>query len=239
MLLGGFVFFNFPFLFEKEIYSQEISLDEGKIIIISDLHLDSNSRDLSCIGNYLKENDIPYLIINGDLFDKLHKERFREELLEEAKGKLAIREGSPENIIYILALYNHDPYLEVKTKEFQEDDKETVVLRGILKLRAQEQLFYIFHGDYAISNTIGIAAFVNKLTSNLFFERFAKKVLRAEKEAWVILGHSHIPGIDYENKVANSGCWINRIIPNTDTAILIDIGELGTRVNLIKIPCEQ
>ena len=240
LLLLGFVFLSFSFLFQKEVYFEEVSLTEEKVMIISDLHLESNPRNLNCIGDYLKENDISLLIINGDLFDKMHKEEFKEELLEEARGRLAIKEDLPCDIIYILALYSHDPYLEEESKSFRENDKEIDVLRGILKLKAEDELFYIFHGDYVLNNIgLGLASLINKLTSNLFYERLAKMVIGAEKEEWVMLGHSHVPGIDYERKVANSGLWIERIYSPTDTAILIEVEEeLEPEVTLIEIPCE-
>jgi predicted phosphodiesterase len=240
LLLLGFVFLSFSFLFQKEVYFEEVSLTEEKVMIISDLHLESNPRNLNCIGDYLKENDISLLIINGDLFDKMHKEEFKEELLEEARGRLAIKEELPCDIIYILALYSHDPYLEEESKNFRENDKEIDVLRGILKLKAEDELFYIFHGDYVLNSIgLGLASLINKLTSNLFYERFAKMVIGAEKEEWVMLGHSHVPGIDHERKVANSGLWIERIYSPTDTAILIEIEEgLEPEVTLVEVPCE-
>ena len=239
LTLGGLVFFSFPFLWDEKIYFEELFLDEGKVLIVSDLHLESNPRNLTCIGDYLKENDISYFIINGDLFDKMHNEEFKEEFLKEGKERLAIEKNPPYNIIYILALYNHDPYLKVDSGQFAKNGEGSTVLKGALKLKAEEELFYIFHGDYAISYGIGIPALINKLTSNLFFESFTKWAIGAEKEDWIILGHSHIPGIDYEKRVANSGCWINRIVSSTDTAILIEAGEeLETEISLIKIPCE-
>jgi len=238
LILGGFTFFSFPFLHD-EIYFENLFLDEGKVLIVSDLHLESNPRDLTCIGDYLKENDISYFIINGDLFDKMHNEAFKEELLEEGKRRMAIEENPLCNIIYIPAVYNHDPYLETNYRQFQENGYETAFLKGGLKLKTEDNLFYIFHGDYAVSNGIVVAALINKITSTLLFEDFAKWVVGAKKEDWVILGHSHIPGIDYERKVANSGCWINRIVSSTDTAVLIESEkDSETEISLIEIPCE-
>jgi len=234
--LGGIVFLSFPFLFKNKIYYQEVSLERGKVMIISDLHLDSNPRDLSCIGDYLEENDVSLLVFNGDLFDMLHREEFKEEFLEEAIKRLDIEESSVNKIIYILALYNHDPYL--KESKYFEDEKGNLVLSGILKLKTEEELLHIFHGDYVVNSIgIGVLTLVNKFASPLFYERLTKRILQAEE--WIILGHSHVSGIDYDRRIANSGTWINRIFPNTDTAILIEAkGELEPKVDLVKIPCD-
>lgn len=237
LILGLFISirFCFPFVFEKEIYSKELFLEEGRVLIISDLHLDRNSRDLNCIGDYLEKSNISYLILNGDLFDKLHRKKFEDKFLIEIKQRLGIKNYSELKIIYILALYNHDPHFKENIKE----SKESLILRGILKLKTGDDLFYIFHGDYAASNGIGIMSLANKITSKLLFERLAKNAIKAENNNWVILGHSHIPGIDYERKLANSGTWIKRIVSNTDTGILIEFKNGSTtEVNLIKIPCQ-
>lgn len=237
LVLGLFIFIRlcFPFVFEKEIYSKQIFLEEGRVLIISDLHLDRNSRDLSCIGDYSEKNNISYLILNGDIFDKMHRKKYEENFLTEAKQRLGIKNYSELKIIYILALYNHDPYFKENIKE----SKESLILRGILKLKIRDDLFYIFHGDYASSNGIGIMGLINKITSKLFFESFAKNIIKAKKDDWVILGHSHIPGIDYEKKLANAGTWINRIVKSSDTAVLIETQKnLKPQISLIKIPCE-
>lgn len=238
LFIGIFIFFSFPFVFKSEIYVEKMSFDEGKVMIISDLHLDSNPRNLSCIGNFLEENDISLLILNGDLFDKLNKEEFKERFLEEALAKLNLEEGSIDKVIYILALYNHDPYLETNKQIFG-DGTEILVLNGILNLSSGEESFHIFHGDYILNSIgIGVGSLINKLTSTLFFERFAKNILQIEEE-WLIMGHSHVLGIDYERKIANSGCWINRIFSKTDTTILIETDEaFEPKVTLIEVPCE-
>ena len=74
LLIGGFVRFELPFLYKERISQYSVYVNSGNIGVISDLHLDSNSRDLTFIGNYLNERKIDYLVINGDLFEKKHNE---------------------------------------------------------------------------------------------------------------------------------------------------------------------
>ena len=73
----------------------------------------------------------------------------------------------------------------------------------------------------------------------MLYEQFAKLVIGGEKDEWIILSHSHIPGIDYQRKVANTGSWIKRYIANTDTAILIDASEQNEHLEviLVEVPC--
>lgn len=226
---------NLPFLFDgKE--SKEMMVDDEKIIVISDLHLDSNFRDLTCIGDYLKKENVSLLILNGDVFDKRYKTPLKNEDFVYLQSRLGIKDNSFLKVIYLPSLYNHDPYLN-DIQDLKKDNIE--VFKGILNLKTGNDDFYIFHGDYILSGyNTGIASIINKLSANLIYEQFAKAVTSKEKDGWFILSHSHIPGIDYQNNVANTGCWINRYISNTDTAILIN-GENDSTVNLIKIPCEE
>jgi len=232
----------FPFLRGEKLYIKDFPLKEGKAIVISDLHLENNPRDLECIGNYIDSNNISTVIFNGDLFDRKHKEKFDEKLIKEAKKKLGIKDKKLKDIILILALYGHDPYLEGDKKEVlvSGENFNTLIIEGGLKLQADDETFYIAHGDFATTST-GVAgmSLINKITSGLYYEKFAKKVADIEDDDWLLLGHSHIFGIDYKNKVANSGCWIKRIVSNTDTIILIEnTRKKNPKISLIKIPCE-
>lgn len=80
LILGGLIIavliYEMPFIYGSA-YTAPMELGNDSLIIaISDLHLESNERDLGCIGNYLRGGlgeDGIYLIINGgDLFDKAH-----------------------------------------------------------------------------------------------------------------------------------------------------------------------
>lgn len=231
----GLLILNCPFLGKKDLHQKELFLKMGKLIIVSDLHLESNFRDLSCIGDFIDKNKISTLIFNGDVFDRKHKEIFQRDDFKKIEERLGIENGSLKKLIYITA-YNHDPYLKEDFMEFKEGEKEFLVFGGLLKLKTSQDLFYIFHGDY-----ITIAPFptlINKLSASLSFEKLAKKIIGAKREDWLILGHSHLPGIDPERKIANPGSWIKRIVENSDSAILIELNQ-KLKVNLIKIPCQR
>lgn len=235
-----FCFVNCPFLFGK-INFQEKNLEGNKALIISDLHLENNHRDLTCIGDYLEENGISFLILNGDIFDKKHKEHFQPELLYDIEERLGMKTDFPSNVIYNFAFYSHDPRLKAKeTQNFQINGKKFDVFQGIIELKADGKTFDILHGDYILNDTISVASLINKLTPSLLWERIVKNAVGIDENNWAILSHSHVPGIDYQRKIANTGTWINRYFSSTDTAILIMAdNNKEPSVALVKIPCGE
>lgn len=231
--------FAFPFLSEGKIFKKEMQLDKKKTLIISDLHLDSNPRELSCIRNYIKENKISYLIINGDLFDKKHSQRFTPKMFNKAYKELGLKQTDLEKIVYILAYQYHDPKIPKKEiQEFTKDKKKVLAFKGLLELKTQKEKINISHGDYLLSAvTTGGASIISKLSPNMIYEKFFKSMLEIEEDEWLIIGHTHVAGIDYKSKVANTGSWINRIFPASDTGILIKNNPNSQNVSLITIPC--
>lgn len=232
-----FCFVNSPFLFRK-INFQEKNIEGNKALIISDLHLESNHRNLTCIGNYLEENEIPLLILNGDVFDKKHKEYFQPELLYNVEERLGIKTDFPSEVIYNLSFYSHDPRFKDGDQSFQIRGENFDIFQGVIALKTNSETFDILHGDYIVNDTIGVTALINKLTSTLLWERIVKDAIGVDKNNWVILSHSHVPGIDYQRKIANTGTWMNRYLSSTDTAILIiSNSNKEPSVALVKIPC--
>ena len=74
-LILALLIYEMPFIYDT-IYITTMELDDNSLIItISDLHLESNTRNLTCIGNYIRglHHGNTYLVINGDLFDKAHR----------------------------------------------------------------------------------------------------------------------------------------------------------------------
>lgn len=237
LIVLGILLTGFPFLFKKEFDFKEMDFNDGKAVVVSDLHLDSNPRDLTCVGDYLNNENVSLLILNGDVFDKKHKDPLKKEDLDYVKERLGIEDGSSFDIIYLLSSYNHDPYLKL-SKDFKEENVD--VLESALALKTGNEKFYIFHGDYILSGyNTGIASIVNKLSANLLYEKFAKIVINEGKDNWVILSHSHVPGINQKAKVANTGSWINRFVSSKNTAVLIEVtGGQKSLIDLVKIPCD-
>jgi hypothetical protein len=62
------------------------------------------------------------------------------------------------------------------------------------------------HGDQAFGGSFGFA--ISIVTRNLLLERFWKERMGISTDTWVIMGHTHVPGIDRTVKVANTGGWV-------------------------------
>ncbi|WP_243679401.1 hypothetical protein [Vulcanisaeta distributa] len=76
---------------------------------------------------------------------------------------------------------------------------------------------------------------MNKLL-NGSYDRLVRFILRARRDDWVVIGHTHVPNINNGLRIANTGSWIDRFISATNTAIVIN--GLGN-VELISIKCNS
>ncbi|MDD5144930.1 MAG: metallophosphoesterase family protein [Candidatus Pacebacteria bacterium] len=233
-------FYFFPFFLKREVPFQEFSIEGEKVLIVSDLHLENNKRDLSCIGEFLDKNDIGNLVIGGDLFDMKQNTELSDKLINTVKEMLGIRDGKTNRFFYVLSLHDHDPMFKKEKEEMKNGKEEINIVKGILRLNAKNnQSFYVLHGDY-LAKDGGIPYLINRFGISLLYEKIVKKAIGAKNGDWAIMGHSHLPGIDYGSRVANTGSWLNRIVSASDTGILLTEGEdLYYKAELIKIPCEE
>ena len=69
------------------------------------------------------------------------------------------------------------------------------------------------------------------------FEKITRRAIRTDQGSWMVLAHSHISKIDQKQHIVNSGCWISRVVPSSDTLVLIKIGQKPD-VSLIKVVSE-
>jgi hypothetical protein len=54
----------------------------------------------------------------------------------------------------------------------------------------------------------GVAWLADKVGQPVVLERLGKHRFGISSGTWVVNGHSHVPGIDHEAKVANSGSFV-------------------------------
>ncbi len=135
-----------------------------------------------------------------------------------------------------MAMYDHDPRIGYgEVKYFIDGVNVRVVRGGVVKLVIGGRTFWFLHGDYVVKNGL-IASLMNKLFSGSY-DKLVRFAVRAGGEGdWVVIGHTHVPSINTELRVANTGSWINRLISATDTAIVIDGSG---NVKLINIKCSS
>jgi predicted phosphodiesterase len=63
-----------------------------------------------------------------------------------------------------------------------------------------------YHGhDLSLKGAIGHAW--NRFISRLSLEKAWKRLAGVDVSDWVIFGHTHLPGIDEQHRVANCGGW--------------------------------
>ncbi|ADN50437.1 hypothetical protein [Vulcanisaeta distributa] len=236
-LIIAVLIYEMPFIYGSA-YTAPMELGNDSLIIaISDLHLESNERDLGCIGNYLRGlgEDGIYLIINGDLFDKAHGQVLGQSHITELIRRLGLAGISElRGVVYVMAMYDHDPRIGYGEVKYFIDGVNVRVVRGVVKLVIGGRTFWFLHGDYVVKNGL-IASLINKLFSGSY-DKLVRFAVRAGEGDWVVIGHTHVPGINTELRVANTGSWINRFISATDTAIVIDGSG---NVKLINIKCSS
>ncbi|GAB6947259.1 hypothetical protein JCM16161A_13890 [Vulcanisaeta sp. JCM 16161] len=234
-LITALLIYEMPFTYGNvHVTTMELGNDP-LIIAVSDLHLESNRRNLGCIGNYLRSlgKDCIYLVINGDLFDRAHGQALSQYHIHELIHRLNLTGiNGLREVIYVMAMYDHDPGINHGEVRYIIDGVGVRVIRGVMKIIIGGKTFWFLHGDYVVRNGL-IASLMNKLL-NGSYDRLVRFVVRAGRDDWVVIGHTHVPNINNGLRIANTGSWIDRFINATDTAVMIN-GSGGAE--LINIKC--
>ncbi len=233
--------YEMPFIYDNA-YVKTVELNEdSSIIAVSDLHLESNTRDLNCIGNYIRsinqDNNI-YLIINGDLFDRAHGQSLSQSHIHELIHRLNLTSiGSLREVIYVMAMYDHDPRVNYGEVHYEINGVSIKAIHGVLRVVMGNNTYWFLHGDYIVKNGL-IASLMNKLLNGAY-DRLVRFTINAKTGAkatdWIVIGHTHVPGVNRGLRIVNTGSWIDRFVNATDTAIMID--GLGN-VELNRIKCD-
>ena len=232
--LAVFTVYNLPFIY-MPLYTHTLNVKSGvTIVVVSDLHLEYNPKNLTIIGKLLQNLNASLLIINGDLFDEKKHEALSQQMLEHAFKRLGLDQlhNQELKVVYILALCNHDPYIASQTAFFEIHGIPVAVIKGALKLITPQNTLLLMHGDYIIGGGY-LAGALNMITHSLAFEGLGKIVLHLADDSWLILGHSHVAGIDHCNRLANTGAWLDRIIAGSNTALVISVSDGGVDLKLL------
>ena len=204
--------FNFRFLLYPVIPSlnpinsaKHTSLD-GVSLFISDLHLraDRQFHYRDAIRQLLQERQASNLIVVGDLFDSP----------EDGRQIIGNNTGSP--IAEILGVRD----MPIKTffiegspgHDFRSKQRRALNLNPLVQLGRcayldfKQMTVIAYHGhDLSWKGMIGHAW--DRFISPLSIERAWKKLAGVPESDWVIFGHTHLPGIDREHRIANCGGW--------------------------------
>jgi len=231
LLILVFMVYNLPWMTKyMKIKRFELKLKGDPILITSDLHISEHSNSLTEISNFLREKNIKNLVIAGDFLEH-HKETSTDELkslISMGLKKMGLEKGELK-IVYLTSLSSHDPILKEEEVSINyEEGPLVIVLRGYARIFLDGRSFVVLHGDYSVRNG-ALAGFINLIASilgkRLFLEKLLKRILGIKKDEWLVMGHTHIPGIDERNKVANCGSWSSHVGRGMSrTAILLEDG---------------
>ncbi|ABW02392.1 metallophosphoesterase family protein [Caldivirga maquilingensis] len=209
---------NSPWLINRELKITSINLNSNSILVVSDLHTDANSSDLTVISELTRRSEIDVIVIAGDLFDRRVKVNDNElrVLLHQATLRLGLinTNGSELTLIYVRSESSHDPGIKggesIKIAKFS--NVLVVTVPRIIKVNFPNcsNAVYIAHGDYTVSNGL-LAGLINIIPLTLLklpiVELITRRVLNVNNGDWVIIGHTHLPVISSRFKVANPGSW--------------------------------
>jgi len=217
-----------PGLFKKPFNRVlEVKLEEP-IVVISDIHNDSSLPPEFL--NKIREIKPKTVIFAGDLFDEAHRLVSMTTLKKMLKPKVLLLPDSVKKVIYVLSSVSHDPIIQDEVAELEYPFRDVIVTKRCLKVLVNSLEAYITHGDISCPNG-ALAHIINRLASLIGLSLFLEKLLKRKLEdrCWLIMGHTHIPGICRKYRVANTGSWKEYYRRASRSFILIN----GGRVQLI------
>lgn len=218
-----------------------------KFVHIADMHLDSpfvNLSDKEGLGDlrrleqrkvlkkvieYIKENDINYLFISGDLYEHKYIKRSTIEYINNLFKEI------PDTKIFI-SPGNHDPYIKNSYyNKFNWNENVKIFSSKIEKVELEDVDIYGFGFDDFYCKECGVEDFYvdNKNKLNIFivhatldggniqdneYNPISKKILKEKQFDYVALGHIH--KLDYNSEV-------NQRIVYPGSAVSLGFDELG------------
>ena len=57
-----------------------------------------------------------------------------------------------------------------------------------------------------------------------------KRLIGVEGHTWFIASHSHVPGIDFDSKVTNTGSWLKSAILSPERGTGVIVGVEGVKL---------
>ena len=208
---------NSPWLIDGELKMSNININSNSMLVVSDLHVDANSSDLSVISELVRRSGVNTIVIAGDLIDRRVKVNNNELriMLRWVTQRLGLinDNGSKLTLIYVRSESSHDP-------EIKDDEPVGIRFGNVLIITVPRAIkvnfpncsdaVYIAHGDYTVSDGL-LAGLINIASLTLLklpiMELITRRMLNANRDDWVVIGHTHLPVISSRFKVANPGSW--------------------------------
>ncbi len=208
----------------------------GTTLFLGDIHLTfgEDSSRLSGISQFILSNEVKNLIVVGDLFnspqdaEKILGTKYGVDSAHIILNSIGLTDENIK-VYFVKGFQGHDP------TEFdlnvQQDEVSFRTMGKCARFFNNKTNVTTIHGDDAFG---GLHGFIfSQMLGKPFFEAWWKDIMNIDDEEWVIMGHSHSPGIDYSRRVANTGGWTNRFgfEPSKGQGILL-INEEISLVNV-------
>jgi predicted phosphodiesterase len=231
-ILLNFRFLTYPLIpsLNPTAHAEQLRL-KGNTLFISDLHLKANhpfdhGKDLR---NFIETNKVSNLIINGDLFDS---PRAAQQILDRESGipKALGVEGISLNLFWVIGSPHHDP---TDTSKSLMGSAGLKILGRCALIEFDRFEVLVYHGhDTSLIGALGHAW--DRFLFKLGLEKAWRRLAQVDPNVWVIFGHTHIPGVDAERRVANCGGWKGvPFVPASRTGILVS--ETADAPKLVQI----
>jgi len=181
----------------------------GGCLAVSDTHCPAGTRCPQLLGaiELVERLGLDCLIVLGDMFDDLHRRmqpRGLRKYFLRAVGSALL----PGAIYYTTSLSSHDPVFD-ECFELSLDGSSLLVVPGVLQLEVEGHMLCALHGDAVVRSGV-LAYAVNTAASaagrSLLLEEIAKRRYCSPR-AWLLAGHTHIPGLDAKRMLGNPGSW--------------------------------
>ena len=226
------VFLNFRLLLYPLIpslnpltHAEQLNLS-GSTLFISDLHLRAGGsfRFAKDLRNFAETMKVSNLVIVGDLFDSRKDAR---RILGNGSFQAFLEMlglyGLPINIFWVTGSPVHDP-VGIAASHLQVEGVKILDQCALLRLDRSEVIAY--HG-HDLSNIGAIGHAWDRFVMRLGLEKLWRQVAKADERAWVVFGHTHIPGLDVERRIANCGGWVTvpLLVRPSGTGILFPEGQ--------------
>lgn len=179
----------------------------GNTLFISDLHLkDGQSFEFAKdLKDFIEAKHVSNLLIVGDLFDSpsyalkvLNNPSFA------VPSKVLGVDGLPVKVFWVIGSPSHDP---VNIGANQTEGGKLTILGQCASITCNRVRILAYHG-HDLSAIGAFAHAWDRFISKLSLERLWKKLANVDRATWIVFGHTHIPGLDSEERVANCGGWM-------------------------------
>jgi len=238
VILSVYTLISLPVLFYSFGVSKFACTDPTELLLhertlfIGDLHILS-SKDaprFEALRGFLLSERITNLIILGDLFDSpgvyaglSYQFGGPEAAQRSILGILNLR-GLRIAVFLLIGSPAHDP--QSLSFQIQVEDVDFRTVGKCASVRGSGLELFALHGDQAFTGHVAFG--LSWVLGPLVLEREWKTQMGLARSTWVIMAHTHWPGVDYEARVANTGGWLDIpiVYPPTGMGIIVEGSEL-------------